>query len=282
MDGYIIYSRAGNRDNHVFRPYFFEVIILDIITEIEQFRREIEPYLRNQFVGQASGETPVIADGAEGILLRSAILKGKTTIIAGEGNKADTVVPSVPENFVMEQMVTAENVSYGLPDGLQMYSTPNNEYRDSYDLLSGTFTKACGIALLKYGWPYKYTQEGDQVTWITSADYIPGKNYYCVLNGKTSSNKKVDWQGKIELFLSKAEIGITAEDTVDAAKSKIISYFGDSYAILPLKTPEITEYPALQIIMPGQSVAFHAQRCDTEITYARDMNAVYNELKNKR
>lgn len=255
---------------------------MENLTELEQLRSEIAPYLRNQFVGQASGETPVIEDGAEGTFLRAAVLKGKTTVIAGEDGKADIVMPSAPESFVMEKTRTpGSSIPYALPGGLQMYSTPNNEYRDSYDVITGTFTKACGTIQLKYGWPFEYSQEAQTVTWIKTGDYIPFKNYYLVLNGKVSADKKTDWQGKIELKLSKAEFGITAEDTVDTAKSKIVAYFGDSYAILPLLTPETTAYTAQQIPLPNESATFHAQRCDTEVTYARDMNAVYRELKNQ-
>lgn len=255
---------------------------IDVSTEIEQLRLEIEPYLRNQFIGQASGERPVAEGAAEGTALRTALLKGKTTVITGDGANTDTLLPSAPDAFVMERAAVeegeAEKTGFSLPEGMKLYSTPNDEYRDSYDVLTGTLTGACSVYMLKNGWLFRYSPEAETVTWITGKNFIPNRNYYLMLRGKVST-RKTDWEGKIELIIQKSDIGIEEGDSTAAITQKVNAYIGDGYAILPSKTPQITQYESVKIPMPKEKVILYAHGCETEIAYCRDMNAVYNELK---
>ena len=150
--------------------HFNEVMQIDVSTEIEQLRLEIEPYLRNQFIGQASGQRPVAEGAAEGTELRTALLKGKTTVITGDGANTDTLLPSAPDAFVMERAAVeegeAEKTGFSLPEGMKLYSTPNEEYRDSYDVLTGTLTSACSVLYLSDGWIYNYSATAQTITWV--------------------------------------------------------------------------------------------------------------------
>lgn len=59
-------------------------------------REELAPYINNQILGHSSGQIPVVEDGAEGTLLRSALIKGKMTVTLSGDNMPDKIVPTTP------------------------------------------------------------------------------------------------------------------------------------------------------------------------------------------
>lgn len=83
-------------------------------------RKELAPYINNQILGHVSGGIPIIEDGAEGTLLRSALIKGKMTVSTSNDNIPDTITPSEPAFIkicgmnLMTMKVIPEKTSAGL------------------------------------------------------------------------------------------------------------------------------------------------------------------------
>ena len=98
-----------------------------------------------------------------------------------------------------------------------------------------------------------------------------------VHNG-TVTTQTTDWQGKISLTVNKADVGIAAEDTAATATQKIKAYFGDAYAILPLKTPTIEQLEPVQLAIPTKECAVVCNNGYLDVAYCRDINDAYLDL----
>lgn len=83
-------------------------------------REELAPYINNQILGHVSGEIPIIEDGAEGTLLRTALIKGKMTVSVSSDNTPDKILPSKPSTIkicgtnLMSMNVIPEKTAAGL------------------------------------------------------------------------------------------------------------------------------------------------------------------------
>lgn len=177
--------------------------------------------------------------------------------------------PGFPYEMYTEQ-------SYSLPQELALYSTPQNEFRDTYDILSGLKTESCTVVPMTAGWLYGYTEQSGNVVWITSAVSPANKRYYFCHNGTVTDTAVTDWQGKLQLTLSKELLGITNSDTAVQAKEKVLAYFGGAYAVVPLKTPQVKRLAPVSIRLSGS--VYSCSAGELTMTYERDLNAAYQEL----
>nr|DAL84768.1 MAG TPA: collagen triple helix repeat protein [Caudoviricetes sp.] len=179
--------------------------------------------------------------------------------------------PDMPYEPYREQAVP-------IPPEVLLYATPNAEYQDTYDAASGLMTNRCSLLRMTSGWIYAYSTAADTVTWITNPYYQPSKRYYYVHNGRVTDTGTTDWQGKISMVISKSDAGITADDTAATATQKIKTYFGDAYAILPLKTPATEQLAAAPVTLPAGNVTITAAEGDIDVTYCKDIDAAYTDM----
>ncbi len=177
--------------------------------------------------------------------------------------------PDFPYEMYTEQ-------SYSLPQELALYSTPQNEFRDTYDILSGLKTESCTVVPMTAGWLFSYTEQSGNVVWITSAVSPANKRYYFCHNGTVTDTAVTDWQGKLQLTFSKELLGITNSDTAVQAKEKVLAYFGGAYAVVPLKTPQVKRLAPVSIRLSGS--VYSCSAGELSMTYERDLNAAYQEL----
>lgn len=238
-----------------------------------ELAEQYNPYVTNQITGHAEGTTAEITDGAPGTLIKSATVRGESKV-----DEAGTITPLSPTDIAaLSNDGTVEN-HVNLPAGLQLYSTPNNQYYDTYNAVTGMLTRNCGKVLLaSAGWIYGYSTSAAAVTWITANNYVPSKSYYMAHNGAVST-QTTDWQGKISLTVNKTDAGITAEDTAAAAAQKIKTYFGEAYAILPLKTPTTEQLEPVQLAIPTKECAVVCNNGYLDVAYCRDINTAYLDL----
>lgn len=188
---------------------------------------------------------------------------------------------ATPGNTPDEPFETYSETQFPLPEGLALYSTPNGEYCDSFDILSGIKTSRCGIYSLKEGWIYSYSAASDHIVWITNAMFLSNKKYYLVRNGTVTDVKLTDWQGKIQISLPKSEAGITAGDTVVQASTKMLAYWDEAYAVVPLKTETKEKMaPVPKILVKSKKCTFCADEGNLSVEYCRDLNAAYTEVIN--
>ena len=240
----------------------------------EGTEKKYAPYTENQITGYAEGTAAEITDGAPGTLMKSAIVRGESVVDETTG----AITPLSPAVIVASSNDgTVENHA-SLPVGLQLYSTPNNQYYDTYNAVTGKLTRNCGKVLLaSVGWIYGYSTSAAAVTWITANNYVPSKSYYMAHNGAVST-QATDWQGKISLTVNKTDAGITAEDTAADAAQKIKTYFGEAYAILPLKTPTIEQLEPVQLAIPTKECAVVCNNGYLDVSYCRDIDTAYLDL----
>lgn len=168
--------------------------------------------------------------------------------------------------------------SVPMPPEVLLYATPNAEYQDTYDAATGVLTNRCSLLRMTSGWIYAYSTAVDTVTWITNPYYQPSKRYYYVHNGHVTDTSTTDWQGKISMVISKSDAGITADDTAATASQKIKTYFGDAYAILPLKLPTSEQLAAAPVTLPAGDVTITAAEGDIDVTYCKDIDAAYTDM----
>ena len=177
--------------------------------------------------------------------------------------------PEIPYEKYTEQIQS-------LPQEIALYSTPQNEFRDTYDFLSGSKTENCAVVPMSSGWLYDYNEKLENITWITSPISPANKNYYYYCNGAVTAANATDWQGKIQITLPKAELGITGSDTAVQAREKALGYFGSAFAVVPLKTPLAKQFPPVSMRLIGSVCSCNAG--ELSLTYERDLNAAYQEL----
>ncbi len=177
--------------------------------------------------------------------------------------------PEIPYEKYTEQIQS-------LPQEIALYSTPQNEFRDTYDFLSGSKTENCAVVPMSSGWLYDYNEKLENITWITSPISPANKNYYSYCNGAVTAANATDWQGKIQITLPKAELGITGSDTAVQAREKALGYFGSAFAVVPLKTPLAKQFPPVSMRLIGSVCSCNAG--ELSLTYERDLNAAYQEL----
>lgn len=224
--------------------------------------------------GYTEGDIALITDGIPGTLIKSAVVRGKSVVDETTG----TIKPLSPAVIVASSNDGTVENHVNLPAGLQLYSTPNNQYYDTYNAVTGKLTRNCGKVLLaSVGWIYGYSTSAAAVTWITANNYVPSKSYYMAHNGAVST-QATDWQGKISLTVNKTDAGITAEDTAAAAAQKIKTYFGEAYAVLPLKTPTIEQLEPVQLAIPTKECAVVCNNGYLSVAYCRDIDTAYLDL----
>ena len=177
--------------------------------------------------------------------------------------------PEIPYEKYTEQIQS-------LPQEIALYSTPQNEFRDTYNFLSGSKTENCAVVPMSSGWLYDYNEKLENITWITSPISPANKNYYYYCNGAVTAANATDWQGKIQITLPKAELGITGSDTEVQAREKALGYFGSAFAVVPLKTPLAKQFPPVSMRLSGSVCSCNAG--ELSLTYERDLNAAYQEL----
>ena len=177
--------------------------------------------------------------------------------------------PEIPYEKYTEQIQS-------LPQEIALYSTPQNEFRDTYNFLSGSKTENCAVVPMSSGWLYDYNEKLENITWITSPISPANKNYYYYCNGAVTAANATDWQGKIQITLPKAELGITGSDTAVQAREKALGYFGSAFAVVPLKTPLAKQFPPVSMRLSGSVCSCNAG--ELSLTYERDLNAAYQEL----
>ena len=240
----------------------------------ESAKKKYVPYAKNQITGHAEGITAEITDGAPGTFIKSAVVRGKSAVDETTG----AITPLSPAVIVASSNDGTVENHVNLPTGLQLYGTPNNQYYDTYNAITGKLTRNCGKVLLaSVGWIYGYSTSAAAVTWITANNYVPSKTYYLVHNG-TVSTQTTDWQGKISLTINKADAGITAEDTAAAAAQKMKAYWGEAYAVLPLKTPTTEQFEPVQLAIPTKVCAVVCNNGYLDVTYCRDIDTAYLDL----
>lgn len=224
--------------------------------------------------GYTEGDIAVITDGISGTLIKSAAVRGRSIVDEAAG----AIAPLSPSVIVASSNDGTIENHVNLPTGLQLYGTPNNQYYDTYNAITGKLTRNCGKVLLaSVGWIYGYSTSAAAVTWITANNYVPSKTYYLVHNG-TVSTQTTDWQGKISLTINKADAGITAEDTAAAAAQKMKAYWGEAYAVLPLKTPTTEQFEPVQLAIPTKVCAVVCNNGYLDVTYCRDIDTAYLDL----
>lgn len=177
--------------------------------------------------------------------------------------------PEIPYEKYTEQIQS-------LPQEIALYSTPQNEFRDTYDFLSGSKLENCAVVPMSSGWLYDYNEKLENITWITSPISPANKNYYYYCNGAVTAANATDWQGKIQITLPKAELGVTGSDTAVQAREKALGYFGSAFAVVPLKTPLAKQFPPVSMRLSGSVCSCNAG--ELSLTYERDLNAAYQEL----
>ena len=224
--------------------------------------------------GYTEGDIAVITDGISGTLIKSAAVRGRSIVDEAAG----AIAPLSPSVIVASSNDgTIENHA-SLPTGLQLYSTPNSQVYDTYDAITGLLTRNCAVlSIASAGWIYSYSMASTTVVWITANNYMPSKSFYMVHNG-TVTTQTTDWQGKISLTVNKADVGIAAEDTAATATQKIKTYFGDAYAILPLKQPTTEQLEPIQLTIPAKQCAAICNNGYLDVTYCRDINDAYLDL----
>ena len=168
--------------------------------------------------------------------------------------------------------------NFGLPEEITLYSTPQNEYRDTYDILTGLKTENCAVVPMSTGWLYDFSEQSENVVWITATVSPENKNYYYYHNGTVTDTAVTDWQGKIQIEFSKAELGIASSDTEARAREKVLSYFGDAFAVVPLKTPQIQQYGPVSIRLPDGECVYSCNMGELSLIYERDQDAAFQEL----
>lgn len=224
--------------------------------------------------GYTEGDIAVITDGISGTLIKSAAVRGRSIVDEAAG----AIAPLSPSVIVASSNDgTIENHA-SLPTGLQLYSTPNSQVYDTYDAITGLLTRNCAVlSIASAGWIYSYSMASTTVVWITANNYMPSKSFYMVHNGAVTT-QTTDWQGKISLTVNKADAGITTEDTAAAASQKVKTYFGDAYAVLPLKTPTTEQLEPVQLAIPAKECAVVCNNGYLDVTYCRDINGAYLDL----
>lgn len=224
--------------------------------------------------GYTEGDVALVSDGVPGTLLKSAVVRGKSK----EDEATGTITPLSPSVIVASSNDGSMENHADLPTGIQLYSTPNSQYYDTYDVISGILVRNCGAAMLaSAGWVYGFSAPSTTITWITANNYMPSKSYYMV-HGGVVSTQTTDWQGKISLTVNKADAGITAEDTAATATQKVKTYFGEAYAVLPLKTPTTEQLEPVQLAIPAKECAVVCNNGYLDVTYCRDINTAYLDL----
>lgn len=168
--------------------------------------------------------------------------------------------------------------NFGFPEEITLYSTPQNEYRDTYDILTGLKTENCAVVPMSTGWLYDFSEQSENVVWITATVSPENKRYYYYHNGAVTDTAVTDWQGKIQIEFSKAELGIASSDTEAQAREKVLSYFGDAFAVVPLKTPQIQQYGPVSIRLPGGECVYSCNMGELSLIYERDQDAAFQEL----
>lgn len=243
-------------------------------TQLRQAVETLKPYAENQIIGYTEGITAEITDAVPNTLLKSATIRGQCTVDEATG----IITPFSPSAVSINgNGGTIENHA-SLPTGLQLYSTPNSQVYDTYDAITGLLMRNCAVlTLASAGWIYSYSTAATSITWITANNYIPSKSYYMVHNGAVTT-QTTDWQGKISLTINKADVGIAAEDTAATATQKIKTYFGDAYAILPLKQPTTEHLEPIQLTIPAKQCAVICNNGYLDVAYCRDINDVYLDL----
>ena len=240
-------------------------------TQLRQAVETLKPYAENQITGYTEGITAEITDGAFGTLIKSAVIRGESTVDETTGAVNPSVIVASSNDGSIENHAS-------LPTGLQLYSTPNSQVYDTYDAITGLLTRNCAVlSIASAGWIYSYSMASTTVVWITANNYMPSKSFYMVHNG-TVTTQTTDWQGKISLTVNKADVGIAAEDTAATATQKIKTYFGDAYAILPLKQPTTEQLEPIQLTIPAKQCAVICNNGYLDVTYCRDINDAYLDL----
>lgn len=182
-------------------------------TQLRQAVETLKPYAENQITGYTEGITAEITDGAFGTLIKSAVIRGESTVDETTGAVNPSVIVASSNDGSIENHAS-------LPTGLQLYSTPNSQVYDTYDAITGLLTRNCAVlSIASAGWIYSYSMASTTVVWITANNYMPSKSFYMVHNG-TVTTQTTDWQGKISLTVNKADVGIAAEDTAATATQK--------------------------------------------------------------
>lgn len=243
-------------------------------TQLQESIMDLQPYADNQLIGYAEGREVLISDAAPETFLESAIIRGQSMV----DEAATSLAPLSPQSINISGSDGLNQNQTNLPKGLELYSTPNNQYYDTYDAISGVLTRNCTVFKLMYGWIYGYSAAAATVTWITDPLYQPGKLYYIVRADSVTSSNTVDWQGKIQILLQKSDLGVTADDTAATALQKVKAYWGDAYAVLPLKTPTVQQYQGVNIKIPAVECAVVCNNAYMDVTYCRDMNTAYLDL----
>lgn len=184
-----------------------------------------------------------------------------------------------PGNSPDEPYAAYSETKYNLPKGLVLYSTPNNEYCDSFNVLTGVKTSYCSKYPLASGWIYNYTADSENITWITNALFIGNKKYYLVKDGTVNDTNLTDWQGKIQIVLPKSAAGITAVDTGAQASAKMLAYWGNAYVIVPLKSPTTEQLQRIKKIpAAGNKCTFSIEKGRLSLEYCRDLNSAFLEI----
>lgn len=243
-------------------------------TQLRQAVAALKPYTENQITGYTEGITAELSDAVPNTLLKSAVVRGQCTA----DNEAGTLVPFSPLVLNISNKNGSVENHANLPTGVQLYSTPNSQVYDTYDAITGLLTRNCAVlSIASAGWIYSYSMASTTVVWITANNYMPSKSFYMVHNG-TVTTQTTDWQGKISLTVNKADVGIAAEDTAATATQKIKTYFGDAYAILPLKQPTTEQLEPIQLTIPAKQCAVICNNGYLDVTYCRDINDAYLDL----
>lgn len=217
----------------------------------------------------ADGSSSEISDGAAGTVFRSVIVRGKTSVNEGT---ASGISPTK-----IQTLCSGDETTYPLPDGITLYSTPNDQYYDTYDAASGILTRNCAVFAMSDGFIYGYSQSADTIVWITDPLFRPSKLYYLVKNGAVTSGT-TDWQGKIQIVIPKTDAGITSTDTSAQACAKMIAYWGGAYAILPSKSPETEQYTPTEITVPEGTFTLSADYGSISASYCKDADKAHLDI----
>lgn len=242
-------------------------------TQLRESIMVMQPYADNQIIGYAEGVEVQISDAAPGTFLESAVIRGQSIIDEAAG----TVVPLSPQAInISGSDGTIENHA-GLPQDLQLYNTPNDQYYDTYDAVSGILTRNCTVFAMSGGFIYGYNQASETIVWITDPLFRASKSYYLIKGGIVTSST-VDWQGKIQIVIPKTDAGITSTDTSAQARAKMIAYWGGAYAILPAKTPATEQYEGVNLKIPAKECVVVCNNAYMDVTYCRDINTAWKKL----
>lgn len=186
---------------------------------------------------------------------------------------------ATPGDTPNEPYQTYAETMFPLPEGLSLYSTPSAECCDSFDILTGIRTSRCGIYSLKTGWIYGYSAASENIIWITNDLFLSNKKYYFVRNGTVTGTNLTDWQGKIQISLPKSAAGITSSDTGAQASAKMFAYWGDAYAVVPLKKQVIEQFKGLpKIPLLNGRCTLCADSGELDVEYCRELNGAYDDI----